>query len=78
MAGGHAEVTAIGELLISPVDWRNPVTGEQRQIVVYGFDPQPAGLICRVCKNMRNCYGRKIHFSMIATPKMSLVRCDHD
>lgn len=35
---GHPDVTEIGELLVAPVDWRNPETGEIRQIVAYGLD----------------------------------------
>lgn len=41
---GHPDVVAIGEFLCAPVDWRNPETGEQRQIMVYGFDPDEGWL----------------------------------
>lgn len=36
---GYPEVEAVGEILVGPVQWRNPLTGEQKQIQVYGVDP---------------------------------------
>lgn len=41
---GHPDVTAVGELLVGPVQWRNPDTGEQKQIQVYGIDPEAGWL----------------------------------
>lgn len=41
---GHPDVTQIGEFLCGSVDWRNPETGEIRQIMVYGFDPEEGWL----------------------------------
>ena len=35
---GHPDVAEVGELLVAPVDWRNPATGEMKQIVNYGLD----------------------------------------
>ncbi len=39
-ARGCPGVLSIGELLIGPVEWRNPVTGEKKQIQVYGLEPE--------------------------------------
>lgn len=36
---GHPEVTSIGELFVGPVTWRNPISGEQKQIQTFGIDP---------------------------------------
>lgn len=41
---GHPDVTAVGELLVGPVQWRNPDTGEQKQIQVYGINPEEGWL----------------------------------
>ena len=41
---GHPDVTAVGELLVGPVQWRNPDTGEQKQIQMYGIDPEEGWL----------------------------------
>ncbi|MDX1944080.1 MAG: ABC transporter permease DevC [Pirellulaceae bacterium] len=41
---GHADVTAVGELLVGPVQWRNPEDGEQNQIQCYGIDPEAGWL----------------------------------
>jgi putative ABC transport system permease protein len=38
-AGGHADVSAVGELLLGPATWRNPDDGSQWQIQCFGFDP---------------------------------------
>jgi putative ABC transport system permease protein len=37
---GHPAVLAVGELLVGPVQWRNPETGEQKQIQTFGVDPE--------------------------------------
>jgi putative ABC transport system permease protein len=37
---GHPWVAAVGELLIGPAEWRNPFTGEKKQIQVYGLEPE--------------------------------------
>jgi putative ABC transport system permease protein len=39
-ARGCPGVVAIGELLIGPVEWRNPITGEKKQIQAYGLEPE--------------------------------------
>lgn len=41
---GHADVAQVGELLIGPVDWRNPVTGEKKPIQVWGVEPEEGWL----------------------------------
>ena len=41
---GHPDVTAVGELLVGPVQWRNPDTGEEKQIQMYGIDPEEGWL----------------------------------
>lgn len=43
-ARGHADVVAVGELLVGPVQWRNPTTGELKQIQVYGCDAEEGWL----------------------------------
>lgn len=39
-ARGNPGVSAVGELLIGPVEWRNPFTGVKQQIQVYGLEPE--------------------------------------
>jgi putative ABC transport system permease protein len=39
-ARGNPDVEAVGEMLVGPVDWRNPITGEKKQIQVYGLEPE--------------------------------------
>lgn len=43
-ARGNPAEAAVGELLVGPVDWRNPVTGEKKQIQVYGLEPEEGWL----------------------------------
>lgn len=37
---GHPDVLEVGEMMVSPVDLRNPETGRQRSIMNYGVDPE--------------------------------------
>lgn len=37
---GHADVSEVGEVMVAPVSWRNPETGEEKQIQTFGIDPE--------------------------------------